>query len=425
MARFGRSFPITWHFRPAKGLGVGVSSERASEISGIATVTSERNSEITGRATPSERNSEIHGTAHVTSERASEILGIILLPVKLSYRIIVRDENGEPIGEFEAFRNLNFGKRLNNYGTASFEVRVNDPKISELIALRQYSVWIYRKEGISTHLVWSGEQANRSAKLVPSKDNWATIYCFDWLEQLAHRRTAALVTYTSEDAGAIAWDLIDTTNGDDDTGITQGSIAITVDRDRQYHNDNIMNMIINLSNVLSGFDFEVDNNKVFNVASVMGTDKTADIVLEYGKNITDVTLEEDFSHPITRAIVLGEAVGETTLQRVDRNDAGLQTLYGLREDTLQQMDVSELTTLEDQGDAAIRKYGQPLFKITFALVGNSSPSIVDFGLGDGVTLRIVSGMYDIDEQYRIFEWSINMNEKNVETLTLTLGKFTI
>src|SRR5690606_27872289 len=137
------------------------------------------------------------------------------------------------------------------------------------------------------------------------------------------------------------------------------------------------------------------------------------------------TIDEDFTNPANRAIVLGEAVDQASLARVERDDLTLQATYKLREMRIQEMDISETQTFEDKGDAAIRKYGQPLIKVDFDLVGNSSPSIIDFRLGDGIRLIVNEGIYGIDEEYRVFEWSVDFDDNNVERLSLILGKFTI
>jgi hypothetical protein len=120
---------------------------------------------------------------------------------------------------------------------------------------------------------------------------------------------------------------------------------------------------------------------------------------------------------------LGEATGEDELQRVERDDAALQAIYGLRETRLQEMDVSGLTTLQDKGDAAIRKYGVALLQVSFELVSNIAPSIDEFTIGDGIRLIAQDGMYDIDEQYRVFEYEVTFDSAGSEKLSLTLGKF--
>ncbi len=402
-------------------------STRDSEVIGKEAVNSERDSEITGTGTPSERDSEIFGKQAIGDQRDSEVIGKAFLKIPRNYRIIVRDETDTVIGEIKTYRNLKFGKRLNNYGTASFDIPVSDLDDNSLISLRRYSVWIYYQKDANTTLVWSGEQAAREGNLTSDGNNWSTIYCYDWLEQLNARYTGAEVTFSGIDAGQIAMDLIDETQSqtNGDFGITEGTIEATVNRDRTYYNDNIMEKIIQLSNVISGFDFEITNNRVFNVYSVMGVDRTDEIILEYGVNIVEAKVFEDFTEPVNRGIVIGQSTDDlANLIRVERDDAGLQATYKVREGLLSEMDVSETDTMEEKGDALRRKYGQALLKVDMKMASVLEPNITQFGLGDGITLVIQSGIYNISGQYRVFEWEVTFNDNNQENLSLVLGNFT-
>lgn len=398
-------------------------SEINSEAEGKQPISSEIISEVVGSGSYSEIISEVHGVISATSEINSELLGTLDQPKKLGYRIIIKDENGNEVGEAPAPRKLSFSKRLNDYGRAKWDIRVSDPQAASFVALRKNTIEIHRESGTALTLVWAGEQALVRGELNEAGNNWAAVHAFTWFEQLYHRYTSEIVTYTEIDQGAIMVDLINDTNADDPTKITIGTTPATKIRDRAYHSQNIAEAIINLSNVASGTDFEVTDLGVFNAESIIGTDKTSSVVFRYGHNIKNVTIIEDFTSPINRAIVLGEATGETELTRVDRNELTLQGEYGLREGRLQEMDISSISTLEDKGDAAIRKYGQPLLHIEFDLVRNVSPSIDEFTVGDGIRLIIQNGMYTIDEQYRVYEWEITWDEKSTETLKLTLGTF--
>lgn len=347
----------------------------------------------------------------------------------IKYRILVKDGYGNLIGEFEKFRALKFGKRLNNYGTASFEIPMNDPKVSDLILLRVYTVEIYEYRNETNVLVWAGEQAVREGNLNKDKNNWCTIYCYTWLEQLKDRYTDAVRTFEATDQGLIAWTLIDETQSDGyygDFGIRLGTIEATVDRDREYFNQNIMEALINLSNVISGFDFEITDAKIFNAKSVIGTDKSDDIIFEYGVNISSMKIVEDFVNPVNRAIVLGQSTDDlNNLVRIQRDNDSSQALYKLREITESAMTVTETQTMEDIGDSYLRKYAQALFKIDMELVMSTKFTMVNFGLGDVIRLIVKDGIYDINEQYRVFEWSAECGTGNTVKLSLVLGNFTL
>lgn len=344
---------------------------------------------------------------------------------KPTYKILVKDGSGNNLGEFEKFRNLKFGKKLNNYGAASFEVPVNDPKAGDLIALREYTVWIYRTDNEGELLLWSGEQATRIGSLDNKKDNWVTVNCYDWLEQLNSRYTADEVTFTGIDAGEIAWQLIDTTQADTDGdfGITEGTIEATQDRDRTYYNQNILDAIINLSNVINGFDFEINTSRAFNVYGFQGIDQSDTLVLEYGVNVTSIQITEDFSKIVNRAIELGDSGDPMDPLRVERNNSASQTLYKLRENLDNEMTIIEIATLNEKGDSILRKYNEPLISLSMGLIRGKSPTIADFSLGDIVRLKVKEGFYNIDRVFRIFEWGITFNTDNTETLSLILGDF--
>lgn len=209
-----------------------------------------------------------------------------------------------------------------------------------------------------------------------------------------------------------------------DFGITKGTIEASMDRDRTYNNQNIAEAITNLTNVISGFDFEITDNKVFNVKELIGEDKTDSVILDYGSNVLSCRIIEDFTNPVNRAIVIGESSTEEELLRVERNDTASQTSYLLREDVSSEMDISETETLEERGDLILRKYAQPLLKVDIDILPNS-PTISDFALGDLVMIRIIKGFYNIKEEYRVFEWEVTYESDGREVLSLVLGKFTI
>jgi hypothetical protein len=403
------------------------STDINSEVTGKVISNVDLNSEITGVYPFTDINSEIIGAELENTDINSEITGKQFVPIAQTYRILIKDENGNFIGEISGFKNLKFGKRLSNYGQASFDIQANSDKAAELVSLRQYSIWIYyQKDAVST-LVWSGEQAMREGNLDNAGNNWCTIYCYDWLEQLNSRYTASEKFFDGVDAGQIAWTLIDDTqdqtNGN--LGITQGTIQTTVPRDRHYYNQNIMEAIVNLSNVLSGFDFEITNDKVFNVKNVIGTDKSNEIIIKYGHNVESVKIVEDFVHPTNRAIIIGQSTDDLNdLIRVERNNLTSQSEYKVRESLTSEMEVSETTTMEDKGDAVLRKYQYPLISVDINFSSLPEPNITQFGLGDALRFIVKSGIYNINEAYRVFEWTITFDSNNVGKLNLILGNFT-
>ena len=340
----------------------------------------------------------------------------------ITYRIQVRTSAGVIIGEFDTFKELTFGKRLNNYGAANFKVPVDNLKASSLIALRRYCIYIYQVTDLATTLVWAGEQALREGRLDDRGSNWVTVYAYTWLERLNNRFTVAERVFAATDQGRIAMTMIDETQADTDgdIGIVEGTIEETLDRDIVFNNQNVLDGIIKLSDTLNGFDFELTDSKIFNVYVLKGVDRTAQILLEYGVNIISCHITEDFTNPASRAIVTGEEYGGTDLSRVEQEGSEALELYGLREYMYSETDVVSDTSLSDRGLAILRKYGVPVIKIE-CQIKKSSISVTDFDLGDLIRIKIKNGIYDIDQDYRIYEWTVTYNDDNTETLNLVLS----
>ncbi len=332
--------------------------------------------------------------------------------------------DGRFIGEFTEFRELEFGKRLSDYGLCQFDVPTTDNKLGTLLSLRKNKVYIYRseddEEGV---LVWAGEMAVAKGRLVQDENNWITIYSYTWLEQFKDRFTAVRVTFDTIDQGQIAWSLIDTTQEESSFGITQGTIPATKNRDRTYFNQNVYEAIVNLGNVLSGFDHEITDEKVFNAESIIGEDKRDEIQFIYGVNIREATIEDNFLNPVNRAIVLGQPTDDTSLIREESNDAGAQEEFKLRENVLSEMDVSDTGTLQDKGLAILRKRSGALRKVEFIPAGSTGDTINAFGVGDIVYIKIVDNFYSIEGDFRVYEWSVRYDSDNVEYISLVLGDF--
>lgn len=339
-----------------------------------------------------------------------------------SYRIEVLDADGTPLGQFTNFRDLKFGKRLNNYGTCQFTIPANDTRASSLVALRRYTIQIWREEqGVPPQVVWAGEQAVRRGQLTDTADNWVTIYCYTFLERFNSRYTPSTLSYENELQEDIAADLLVGKFGIDTTEITPTGVY----RDREYHNDNIMEVVLNLTNVINGFDIDINDFNTVVIAPIIGVDRRDSVVLEYGHNVATVSIDEDFSTPVNKAVVLGLPEGSSDQVRVEADDVESQGIYDIREKVIVEPDISEIETFTDKAEALLQKYRYPLFKIDVEILPSKRPTIKDLSIGDIIRVKVLWGIYDIDASYRVFEWEVNVEENGTEALGLVLGQYTL
>lgn len=327
------------------------------------------------------------------------------------YRVVITDKNGVAIGEIIDFTSIRFERRLNNYGTCTVVVPGLEPGLDALIGVRVYEMKIYR----NNTLVWAGEQANVQGEISDNSIEPITITAFDYLEQFNNRFTPAISEFLAEDAGQIAWELIDASQNetDGDFGITEGTIEVTQDRDRTYYNQNIMEAIVNLSNVVGGFDFEITNDKVFNVYASKGLDRSETVSFEYGINIQDAKIQMDHTNPVNEAISLGEGFGASQLREV-AIDVEARETYRLRQGVLFDPEVTESSTLLDKGEELLRTNKQPQIKISFTQVSETLPSLGTLELGDTVKIRIIRGIWNIFNNFRIYGLIVSIDDKNNE-----------
>lgn len=333
------------------------------------------------------------------------------------YIIKVNSKDGTLLGEFENYHNLKFGKKLNNFGQASFDLPVNDGKLSFLTALRSYEVQIFRDNDRR----WAGEQFHRMVTLVGGDaPELVTVRAYTFLELLNHRHSGPNDRFDNVDAGAIFQSLVTTTNTEDPTGITVGTVESTVPRDRTYNNKNIMQAGIELTQVLNGFDLEVTDEKVLNIYERKGLDLSSNIVFEYGTNIEPVTIEEDFSSPVNKAIVLGAGSGSAQTI-VEVTDTDSVAAIGLREGRVSATDVSDIDNLTDKGEEEVRIRKQPIQIITFDQMPNTFPEFGAIDLGDSVRVKIKKGIYNIDAVYRVYGYEVKVGENGEEFVRYQLS----
>lgn len=334
------------------------------------------------------------------------------------HKIIIKDKSGNALGEFDKFLDLSYSKALNYYGECEFSVPATDDKLNSLISLRNYEIFIERNGGI----VWGGEMVHKAGRLVENSDNKVTIRGYGFLEMLASRYTDALKTYASTDTGAIAWDLIDTTQNltDGDLGITQGSIETTQDRDRTYENKNILDALVALTEIRNGIDLEVDDSKVFNVWGTRGVDRTNTTVFEYGTNILSANIDQDFTKPANEIIALGSGVGAAQL-RVTATDTGLRSINKLRQQRVAFTDVKESATLTGKAEEFLRINKQSILSIEFEQVPGTQPSFGSIGLGDSIQMRISRDSYEIDQAFRVYGWNVSVGQDGRESISYEIA----
>lgn len=338
------------------------------------------------------------------------------------HQIIVKDKEGNVIGEFSDLFNLSFSDALDNYGTATFDVPVSSTDSTKLISLRRFEIDIV-KNGV---VVWSGEQANAEITLAANSPNFITITCYTYLEMLNSRYTLPFVRFDPAiDQALILKELVDESQArtDGDLGFTFAPITPTMDRVREYKLDNIMESFINMSNVINGIDFWIDKDKVIHFGNPRrGSNKSNQYGIEWGVNVKEMTITDNFSSPANTVFAIGSSDGIDQIIESYADSVARKT-YKLREQTLSAIDVSESITLIGKARDLVEKNKNQVRTVKVDQLPNTSPGVDKVFPGDSMNVKVKKGRYDIDSAFRILGYEVSVGEVGEENVSWILTDY--
>ena len=247
-----------------------------------------------------------------------------------------------------------------------------------------------------------------------------------WLDLLAKRFTATPYTFSGIDAGTIGWTLINDTQNltDGNFGITQGVIQTSVNRDRTYEIDkNIYQLLVQLSEVQNGFDFEVTWNKVFNVYYPRIGSRRTDITFTYPGNIRSIGFERDGMQMANQIIGRGQGTGADVLKSA-ATDTVLRGIYKLRQDIVDWPDVVLLQTLTEHANGELTDRKRFLDIPDLTLDGTSNPVYGTYQIGDEVQIRVENNdlFAPINDYFRIDATTLEIDQNDKETVSLRMTR---
>lgn len=339
------------------------------------------------------------------------------------HQIIVKDKAGNIIGEISDWFNLTFSDQQNSYGQCSFDIPIDSSDAINLISLRRYEVDIVQ-DGKS---VWSGEQVNADVTIQADDANLVTITCYTYVEMLNARYTPQDVRYDQIDQALILKALVEDSQDltDGYLGFTFADITPTMDRDREYKLDNIMEAFTNMSNVINGIDFWIDNNKVIHFGTPRrGSDRSNQFGFQWKVNVSQMQISDNFASPANTAYAIGTEPDGVTPLIIPFADTAARETYKLREQTVSSIDVSESDTLIGKAEDLVNTNKKQVRTIRLTQIPNTTPRLTDLNIGDSINVKIKKGRYDIDAPFRIqgYECSIgDVGESNVTWILADLS----
>lgn len=346
------------------------------------------------------------------------------------YRVEILDPNGNILADLSGRALQRTLSKMRNradiitlkYDLNNIESLVSDIGIGfwDLFALNRNEIVIYRDDSPI-----SAGQIYYARPLYGVDRQVIDIRAVGWLELLAKRFTGAEVTYSGIDAGQIAWDAIDDSQNltDGDFGITQGTIQASVNRDRTYYSKNIKDLIIQLSEVQNGFDFEFTWDKQFNVYYPKIGSRLTDVIFRFPGNIKEFSFERDGTDMANEITTVGAGSGTDTLTAT-ATDTSSRSTYKLRQDRRDFSDVIESATLTQHAEEELRVRRTFIDMPDIVLDGNRSPEFGSYNIGDEVLLESEnqSVLGPANDYWRIDAMTLTVDENDSEEVRVRLLK---
>lgn len=348
-----------------------------------------------------------------------------------NYSVKTYNSSGEIVADLTGLRNsLNIKKARNEADSINLVFDVDKLKeivknnglnsIFDLLQVNVNEIRVFRDD-----TVISAGQISEIYSSIDGDTKLVNVRVVGWFDLLGQRYTDESRIFSSTDAGTIAWTLIDEaqtlTNGN--IGITQGTITTSVNRDRTYSYKNIKEAIIQLSEVINGFDFEITWDKRFNVY-YPSKGSAKNIILTYPGNIQSINYARQGLQVFNSITARGFGFGEDA-PIANATDLTMQNKHKLREKIIDYNDIKTVSVLQDHADEELQLAKDFSDIPTITLVSGQDPETGTYTIGDTIKVRITehTELFGVlNDTFKIEEININVNQLNDETVVLGLSR---
>ena len=338
------------------------------------------------------------------------------------YKINLNTNKFDKIDIITDFRNLSYMQKLNGIGECSFDMEIQSEKavLDNFIPYVSYVVVKKNKD-----IVWYGPISHLTGNYQDVSGS-LSITAYTPLFHFTSRFTENSLVFRQIDQTVIAWNLINTVQSRTfgNLLISNNSSASGILRDREYQYGNITDLLLNLSNIINGFDFDftpiIDSNfdligTNFNTYyPFKGTLRNDLPSLKIGENIQafGFSLDNNFYNQLT---VLGSGTGEavTILSGNNTLSGGYNRIERIEKDS----NIVLQSTLQTRANTSIQNNSIPKTNIEMEINSAVRPFLTEFQLGDSLFIDAKLKNNQIFKNYgRISQLSIAVDINGKETI---------
>jgi len=356
------------------------------------------------------------------------------------WSFVVCRASGEPFGEALDARDRSCAWRLNGVHTARLVLDLEDPLAAELApGLARLKVYRSRTQAelaqnpaLTRQLVFYGSVPAEAVREDAGGGTIEAVFSDPrWV--LGSRYSLGTETYAATDQGLIAWNLVATQNSrpGGDTWIRQGGVTTGVTRDRTYDRRPVLNLLDDLTRVISGPDIDIDPRDGWSEAiptAVManlrvyaqqGTDRP-DVHLVYGRGLPSnvETIERTYLPVLTAATFTG--TGTATAGLTSTYNVATASPYGLLETVESEPDITVQATLDQRATGVVQARQTPTPVLTVGELTADAPRPWEaYYLGDTVRVTARRGAMRITgEPFRVHGIDLAVDADGREQITL-------
>jgi len=317
-----------------------------------------------------------------------------------------------PLTQFTTanFFNLNYVNELGKAGSASFSVKVKDPKATTDNLKLFNKVKIYK----DAQFKWSGFIENISCDL-----NRIDIKCSGMLNIFAKRNLSYSTTMGQPLTSEFYKILNVLTNNVDDTYIDQGVSESVININVQEFND---------ASVLSAFEkladldnklLQIDENNQLNLLTKIGSDKSNSIIFQYAVNqIVSSTIFE-FNLEIDGKDMANSVAGKAENLSSYQSDAVSIAEFGRLETRENFGGTKNITDLQRETLSYLENHKYEI--ITPTLKPNPLKINPDsYDIGDTVKVFLDNGFVSVNQNHDIIRKSVNIKDSGFEDVEIDL-----
>jgi hypothetical protein len=328
----------------------------------------------------------------------------------MTWNFVICETNGEAIAELSRASNRRITWQIDDAATASFDMDGRDEQtkvISELST--DLIIWFDHTKQFRGRLGSSMDDLDSSR-------HTCSFSAVDYRGMLSRRTIwqGSTVSFVNTEQGDIAWKLIDDTQKLGNLGITKGSVTDTLThRDRTYEvGQNILQLLDDLGRVDGGYEWEIDADLHFNLWPTRG--RTLWETVEYGRDVIGLRRNVDTSQFANAVRYSGaDGVAAATAVATPGSEGRWEVQAG---DT--DLLIAANVTAKANWLLDVSSQINPSYDIKCKTEWWTPDRI---WLGDTIRLICQHGRLTVDTTERVSQISVELDEDDVATTTLTIG----